>query len=420
MKVKDIIKLGIYKIFLQPINWLLSLLFSNFQKKHDHKILVYSVMPPAKTGMASFALKIFNKQKNFFLIINKFNNIFEYLYAIFYEKQFNSNIFDISFDRQLIKKFTVDKKIFVIGNSSHHNETFRKAVLSKGETDRYLYLGENLLITPALNYLKAWKKEAMENVILKYYNKKINVTFTEDINIFWIKNKISGLKIIKELTGINKFIVFNENAKELFNNEFSQEELNEIEIISIKPPVEDLTNIIPIRELSYHSRDYKLVGSFGLPQAQKSTDDIIEAVNLLNNKGIKTKLLLAGYDINTYLNTLEINKENIIVYEKPSSAKFLSLMKAVDTAIQLRPNNQGETSGCISELLGMRQKIITTKGFVTNGLEKFCINVEPYISPQRLADVIIETLNSKDNSYNYDTLREYSFSNAAYQIKEQL
>ena len=224
MKVKEIIKIGLYKIFLQPVNWLLSSLLLTGQKNSE-KTLVYSVMPPATTGMASFALNIFNKQKQDFLIVNKFNNIFYYLYAVFYEKQFNSNIFDISIDKQLNKNFKIDKKIFVVGNSSHHDETFKKAVASKGEENRYLYLGENLLITPALNYLNAWKKHNMEACIHKYYNKELDVTFDEDINKFWVKHNITGLKIIKELTGINKFIVFNENAKELLKKEFSKDEL---------------------------------------------------------------------------------------------------------------------------------------------------------------------------------------------------
>ena len=58
MKVKDIIKLGIYKTFLVPINWMLSLVLSFLQKKHNNKTMVYSVMPPASTGMAPFALAL--------------------------------------------------------------------------------------------------------------------------------------------------------------------------------------------------------------------------------------------------------------------------------------------------------------------------------------------------------------------------
>lgn len=419
MKVKDIIKLGIYKTFLVPINWMLSLVLSFLQKKHNNKTMVYSVMPPASTGMAPFALKIFNKRKNDFLIVNKFNNPFEYLYAIFYGHSLNTNIFDISFDKYLMKNFKIQKKIFVIGNSPHHNETLKKAIETKGEENRYLYLGENLLFTPALNYLNAWKKEAMEETISKYYNKNLEVTFKEDLNIFWTKNNIYGLKIIKELTEINKFIVFNENAKDLFAKEFTSEELADIKINTINPPVEDLTTIPPAPQFA--SRDYVLIGSFGLPQKLKSTPDIIETINLLNKNGTKTKLLLAGYSVKEYLNTLSINKENIIAYDSPSEKKLLSLMKSVDIAIQLRPKNQGETSGCISELLGLKQKIITTKGFVTNGLEKYCINVDPYITPENLAKVITENLNNyKKIKDNDDIFNHYSFLCAANKILREI
>lgn len=416
MKLKDIIKINIYNIFLRPANYLLSSLLIHFQT-YNNKILVYSAMPPATTGMASFALRIFKQNINDFIIINKFNHVLEYFYALFFEKNFNKNIFDISANISVLKNFTIKGKIFVIGNSPHHDETFKKAVETKGEANRFLYIGENLLLTPPLNYLNGWRKEKMEQIIEKYYNKKLEITFEEDLNTFWVKNNIYGLKIIKELTGINKFIVFNDYSRKLFEKEFSEDELKELEIYVINPPIDEIKDVKISKEL-IKSNEY-LIGSFGLPQAQKSTHDIIEAVNLLNKSGEKIKLILAGYSVKKYLGTLNLDKNNIIIYEKPSTKKLLSLMKTVDIAIQLRPNSQGETSGCVSELLGLNKIIISTAGFVTNGLDKFCINVPPYISPEALAKVILESLNA-NNCITRNIFENYTFKNAANMIKEIL
>ena len=69
----------------------------------------------------------------------------------------------------------------------------------------------------------------------------------------------------------------------------------------------------------------------------------------------------------------------------------------------------------------IKQKIITTKGFVTNGLEKYCINVDPYITPENLAKVITENLNNyKKIKDNDDIFNHYSFLCAANKIKEIL
>lgn len=410
MKIKAFIR----EKMLQCLGYFQYLLF--FSKNNKARVLVYSVMPPENTGMAPFALNIFNKREDF-IVFSKHKYLLNYFNCLFSQKHFNKNVYPFELEKLIEKRTDVQSKIFVIGNSSHHKYTLDKAIDTKGENNRYLYLGENYVMGFLIEYFKLNTIEKIKNFIYKYYQKNVDI---EKQNIYesLTNANIYGTKILSEITGIKNFIVFSDNAIEFFKKDFGENEFADLNI-KIAPTVIPSFNRKNNPQNTYENRDYIMVGSFGISQKNKSTDDIVKAVNCMNAKGEKTKLLLAGYKVNNYIKALpeNITTEHIIAIENPNQNKLYELMASVDVAVQLRSVSHGELSGCISELLGLNKKVITTKNFVPNSIKKFCVEVEPFIAPEALANVISDELIRK-NELDFTQLNTLDFKNCAEKIYE--
>ncbi|MGL4982864.1 MAG: DapH/DapD/GlmU-related protein [Treponemataceae bacterium] len=393
-------------------NFLLKLKSSvifNKSENSNSKIAVYTVLPPEKTGMAPFALNIFSELYNDFDIISNFKNLYAYNVALKYTKNKTKNVYPYISNNFLLSKRQYIGKIFVIGNSIHHTTSLIEAIKTKNTPNRFLYLGENYI----LDFISLFLKTDIKSLIQEYYK---NIFIKNDDIIdhcFLINQNIFGLKIILKLTGINQFIVFNENAKKLFLKEFEDIELKNIKINVIDTP---LLNINRSKKINLKKNSEFVVGSFGMIQNSKSTKDIIKAIDILKEKGYKIKLLLAGYGVDSCLTEWNIKNENIISYNSPSDKILYSLMGSVDLSIQLRPRPHGESSGCVSQLICFGKKILTSKNFVSNNIKQYCIEVDPYIEPENLANIIIEFLYNPQNFNPQEALNKFTFINTANMI----
>lgn len=402
--------------FVNYCIYILNLLqyFCFYSKNLESKILVYSVMPPQRTGMAPFALNIFNKKSNF-VILTEFNKFMHYFRCLFALNNFNKNVFSSCFEKKLIKKLKIDSKIFVVGNSPHHKYSVDKAIETKGDDNRYLYLGENFVMNMLIDYFQLSDNYKIEKFVEKYYNKHVKIENDDVYNS--LKNAgIYGVKIMIELTGIKNFIVFTENAFQCFEKEFTPIELSDLNINVVSIPIPNI-NIKFDNKYNVKRDGNIIVGSFGICHKLKSTNDVIEAINIMNKKGINTKLVLAGYGVKNYLNSVDkdIDQSNIISITDPSIEEFYNIMSQIDIAVQLRSDPHGEGSGCISELIALNKKVITTENFVAQCIKEFCVEVEPHVHPEKLANVIIETL-SKQNDCNYNKAKNLNFNNCAEEI----
>ena len=151
-----------------------------------------------------------------------------------------------------------------------------------------------------------------------------------------------------------------------------------------------------------------------MPSITKCTDKLILAVQELNRRGYCIKLLLAGYKADQWLKDNRYNAKdlNIETIENPNDEMLLALMKSVDLAVQLRLSPHGESSGCVAQLLGMNQKILTNKGFVSSEVEEYCTLVPEDCTIEELKQGILSALsrplskNELANKYSYANLSD--------------
>lgn len=373
------------------------LMKSNKALKNNSKIAVFT---GGEMAISEYTVKTHAKENDKFDIISGVETL-EQL-----ERMVNlssGNIIPYITYKKHQNEFNHCAKIFVLGNSGHHQNAMEEAVATKGEKNRFLYLHEAQMygaVHTFFNFHCNYK-----NPLLKWYSSKHLET------VYWIRPLI-------ELTGINHIFVNNEKAKELILLDVTEKQRKDLKIDIMFLPIEDLSSIKPIK---IKKSDEYIVGSFGIPQKEKNTDKIIDAIYHLIRQGYNIKLLLAGYYVNNYLEELDENKKSfILAYEQPPHNELFSLMKSVDLAVQLRPKPHGENSACVSELLGMGQKIITTKGFMSEIVKDYCYFVDPNISTEALANIIIEKLKETSSTNSFDLIKTYSLENLSQKVYEKV
>ena len=308
-----------------------------------------------------------------------------------------------------------DAKIFVIGNSEHHNTSLQEAIKSKGEDHRLLYLHEGFILFafyPMLNF----DLEKIKEFIICWYPHLFEdvhkISSFEEIYGLLRKHHIGGVRPLLELTGIDHIVVNNEKAKELIEAELTWKNRQNVRIDVLFHPIPNLATVEPINLKRAH-KEY-IIGSFGMPSITKCTDKLILAVQELNRRGYCIKLLLAGYKADQWLKDNRYNAKdlNIETIENPNDEMLLALMKSVDLAVQLRLSPHGESSGCVAQLLGMNQKILTNKGFVSSEVEEYCTLVPEDCTIEELKQGILSALsrplskNELANKYSYANLSD--------------
>jgi len=376
---------------------------------------LFGVLPPEETGIAIYNAKTFgiNDEYHVFSDFKQPSN-----YTIAKERtgeNYKNNFFSIDLFSTANKLFTYRKKIFVIGNSSHNVPYFNAAINEQDKNNSYLYLHEINMHNLLRDYLG-----------FPFYQKTLSAAYPEIIeNISQfdektfenVESKIKyGIKAVLLLTGITKILVNNENAKKLLLEDIKGTIFeNTLSITTLFLPVSDLRDVETEQNLFADDNCIK-IGSFGVcDNNMKSTDTIVDAVALLNEKyNINAKCILAGYDAELYIpgNVSEIKQKYVIGFSNLTNKKFVSIMKQVDIAVQLRNYPHGESSASILELLGLNKKVITSADFIDKKFEKYCQVVPRLVSAEKLAEKILETINIKNDITDTDLLlKEYSFRN---------
>lgn len=385
--------------------------------KIEKNTAIFGVLPPENSGIAHYNAKTFGIDSNFH-VFSSFKNYDNFNIANSYiGNDFKNNFIPIEYYDKFLDKYIYKKNIFVLGNSIHNLEYLKYAITEKNKERSYLYLHDiNLLFL--LYYFLNNDINKFINLIIKYYGEEIYSKIKEIKNIRKIvnilsNNKINGVKIIISLTNISNIIVNNESAKELLIHEMKYS-LYKINIVKMFLPIENLTHIIPKYS---KTKDIIYIGSFGIPDdICKSTNVVIESINILDNEykkyNKKIILLLAGYGIKNYITSFYDKKllNNVIYYDSPNIDELFSIMKSTDISIQLRNSSYGETSGVISQLLGMGKKIIVTDNFLLYDEAKyFCRSVKKNITANELALEITSFLDKKINIKPKEILDIYSF-----------
>lgn len=372
-----------------------------------HKIAVFSTVPPDQSGIAGYTYKLHSPHPDKYDLFGGIKTLADYNDLL---KDGVSNVFPYSMYEYVKTKRDYIGKIFVFGNSEHHAVALREAINTKGEKNRFAYLHEAFILgafIPMCSDLKQFLKT--------WYPFISNELDSGNLLEVMRKNKLCGLRPLIELTGITNFIVNNETAKSMILAEVKKLNLGKCNVQMLFHPVPDLSNVKKDKSLNFGNADF-VIGSFGIPEVRKKTDDIIRAVNALNKQGNKIKLIIAGYRAVEMLDNMKLDLSNVIVYDNPTDDELLKLMKSVDAAIQLRANPHGESSGCIAQLLGMGQKIITQSGFVPSDFAEYCTMVSQPMAVTEIQDAILAAKTSKNKRITESLIKRYSFDALAEKI----
>lgn len=402
---------------LKKINWhnsaqtmlkKLEELKANNHQNRGSKIAVFTILPPTTSGIAPYSYKTHIAEPEKYDMFSNIQNLSDYMLL---QENNVKNVFPLDFYNYANLKERYKAEMFVFGNSFHHKKILDYAIKTKDcHKNRFMYLHEAFLanlfkslynndLNRVRDFLKMWYPEHSET-IAKCPSLDTN---------FLLNMKIYGIRPLINLTGIKHIFVNTQKAKQLIEEELTEQELSELTIdVFFLPLMEIKAKKISLRD----NRKQKVIGTFGMPNPFKMYDEIYQAVKWLNGQGQNIKLIFAGYHCNTL--SQKMSDKFVEIYDAPTDDVLYSLMNSVDLAIQLRKNSTGESSGCISQLLNLGKNILTTEDFIPNELIQYCRTIQKNVDVKKLGEAILSALQnpkkyaaeSLTKQYSYQTLSE--------------
>lgn len=387
--------------------------FSDSEQQKNHKIAVFTILPPMTSGIAPYSYNTHIVEPQKYDIFSNIQNLNNYIAL---QKKQTNNVFPIGFYNYADFKEKYKAEIFVFGNSYHHKEILDYAIQTKGKSkNRFMYLHEAFLVFLFLPMFHNDLNQMRSFLITWYPEKQKEISKLANIDIKALLDMhIYGLRPLINLTGIKHIFVNTQKAKQLIEEELTEQELKELTVDMFFLPLYK----IKAKKLALRkNRKQKVIGTFGIPTPFKQSDEIYKAVKLLNETGHDIKLIFAGYNCSNMKN--RESEDFVEIYNSPSDDELYALMNSIDLAIQLRQNSLGESSGCISQLLSLGQNILTSEGFVSDDLAQYCHTVPEKIEVKELSTKILKALTKP--KYNLRKLiAQYSYQKLSQQLEKSV
>lgn len=377
------------------------------------KIGFLTPLPPAETGTAMYALKVYRHIFNNLDFISDIYDLTTYRKTLsFIPEKYHSHIVPLV----LGQTRTYEHVFFNLGNSSFHIPYLRYAIKTKGKENRSIILCE----TQICNMLQIYCKENNINfadILQKYYpEKNLEFELSSDFSKKLKDENIFGIRPLIDLTGIKHFIVYRKLGKEMLFSDLKGSVFEEGVRVCVIPM--GFERILPQPVAASLEKEGYNIGSFGIAHDMKQTDKIINAVNLLNAQGKKVTLWLAGYHVSSYVRLFDLT--NVRIVENINYTDLYSIMSAVDLAVQLRKFSNGEGSGCISELIALNKNFIAAENLFEPHFKQAGVSVPSDCSAEDLAERIWNELKNKTVRNNAKILETYTFKNTAEKFMETL
>ena len=381
------------------------------------RIAVFSPMPPEESGIANFSAQLHGVEPEKWDVFAGIDSVDVYARNIA-EVGEKYNVLPYAFYKNdLNGRVDYRALVYVIGNSQFHYDAVDAAVRSKGAGNRWLYLHEAELV----NALFRQTSDADEDIytfLRRWYPERNLKPFGTDVpvSIQCQRQNVFGVRALVELTGIDKLIVNNSRCRELVLSDLTAEQRKRVRVERLFHPIERQA-VAEENKIRFGSEGQKVIGSFGIPSSVKGTELVAAAVARLNRDGFSCKLLLAGYQAKQYVEHVLPNDcaAHCLVPDGTDDSKtFRRIMAGVDLAVQLRLEQHGESSGCVSQLLGLGTPVLTNRGFAEPDQEEHCHCVSAEPSVDELAKAIKSALLSKERKTMPDNeIAKYSFEAAS-------
>ena len=383
----------------------------------DKRVAVFSPMPPERTGVADFSQKLHMCDPDRYDVIAKVATGREYKRALA-DWGVKYNVIPYDFYRNALSApADYAARVFVVGNSSYHEQIVAEALRTRGESGRFLHF-HDALIAGAMEKVRQAEDSSWGRFLSKWYPEKSDLSDCPSESSardeFCRQHGAMCARVLVERSGIDDVIVNNARCRDLILADLTEDQRRRVKVHELFLPIE---RIDVKRKVTFpDAKGAAVIGSFGIPHPTKGSELIVAAVRRLNETGFRCRLLLAGFGAEHYLAGLSAEERTYCLPPMDTSdfGFFLSLMASVDVAVQLRVRQHGESSGCISQLLGMGTKLIVNRGFVDEAQEHLCFSVPQSPAVEDLMKAIRQACAEAGGTKGSgDALDGYSFAAAS-------
>jgi len=325
------------------------------------RLAVVTCLPPDATGIANFALKQLAEIGTAVDVFSQVRDVAHFLRVRAILAAHTGGRVRLHPMASLLARDVTnhyERMVFMLGNSRHNFEVYRsmETLAGFGASDRIVchlhdpcchnvvQLGKGLEPGPYLAYLGRL-----------YDNPQLLSNFGSEN---WQAHKaavdagILGIRTLFDV-GVRHFIVNSEAAARIVREDLSPAESGEARVDVLYHPVFEPE--VSRREALPHDGSLT-IGTFGAPSVSKGTNVVLVAVRELRRRGVKAKLIVAGFDANYFADGELARTEDRSWLElaEPTTERELQLdMLKCDIAVQLRLSNLGESSGVVPSLLAL-------------------------------------------------------------------
>lgn len=269
-------------------------------------------------------------------------------------------LFDVGAFMTLDQVMRYDRIVIAIGNSNHHDYVFPllRKLSSFGGTDRIvLYIHDPCLLNIVAKGTESSPKELLD-LMTSIYKRKIDVNpFDPDLHLKMVSADMLGVRFFSNI-GIDKFLVNSETARKMVLRDLGEAPATVDKIFHpvFLPQGADTLDDDPPDD------DALVVGAFGIIDFNKRIDHIADAMRSIASKGIKARLLLAGFHVRNFAETYPEVFEglNYELFDSPTDRQLVACMKKCHVAIQLRKHALGESSGIVPQLMLQKKTVLVS------------------------------------------------------------
>ena len=350
------------------------------------KVIWYSILPPAQSGIADFNDHIFREtpktsDQPMFAVTNMAAiKVDKIPYSILHPN-----------DDDLIEPNPDCARVFTFGNSPHHLDTLKFFLTEAGRAStpplkNYIYIHETMLHGMWLSYFSSYGEYKK---FLKFFYPEASLLLDSAMTLEAISAlRIFGVRPLTKLGKVERILVNSDMASELLRHDLG---LAGPEISKIFHPIYRVNLPPKLTTNDSHLR----IGCFGIANNHKSPEKVIAACRILRAGGLKVELIFAGYRLDVLRSA--VNKEDrdwIELNEGLDEPALLKAMASVDLAVQLRDMTHGEASGIVCQLLGLKTPIVVTRMGWFEELGDAVYYVAPDATPMQVAGKIHDLLNA--------------------------
>lgn len=342
------------------------------------RLALLSILPPIPNGVASFAARFFADAR---WRLDTYAPLpFESMEALDRAQGAPHRRFfpTESWDR-ILPPTSYQAVVVEAGNSPHHVPTLRAA--SRAQTGRvWLHLHE----AQAIRFWTGWFEEDAR-AVLAFYREHYpdRAAFLGDL---------FGDPGPQAPCGIRPLALLSRAERILVHSDYCARKVRE-DLGDLNLPIDVLFHPLP-PPLAAHPEPAEAplrVGHFGGLSGGKSIHTLLAALDRLATTQ-DVRLILAGFGAGRYArrHRLAARRPWLEVHDAPSDGQLEALMASVHVAVQLRPTNHGESSGVVSQLLGMSRPLVLSDIGSFPELGPVAVYVPPDVGAESLAQAILQ------------------------------